>query len=183
MKRSATPLRLIRDRGGLVVRVWFVSARASRRSIAWRSHPGTREDDRDLVASGRFPARFPWRPRSRRWRDWGGITHCRLRCGSRAFFFEIFAKYVDVTWSYAGGTHDPSLRRHGGRESLHRSSPTQVGRKVLGGYAVEAPEPFLQSAMVGVHVVDVIFLMLFWLRIARRGQQRGHRAWRAARTL
>ena len=72
-------------------------------------------------------------------------------------------------WSYAGGTHDPSLRRHGGRESLHRSSPTQVGRKVFGGDAVEAPEPFLQSAMVSVHVVDVIFRRLR-LRIARRGQ-------------
>ena len=34
---------------------------------------------------------------------------------------------------------------------------------------MEAPEPFLQSAMVGVHVVDVIFRLL-WLRIARRGQ-------------
>src|SRR5271156_194001 len=74
-----------------------------------------------------------------------------------------------LMWPYAGGTHDPGLRRHGGRESLHRSSPTQVGRKVLGGDAVEAPEPFLQSAMVGVHVVDVIFRRLR-LRIARRGQ-------------
>ena len=74
-----------------------------------------------------------------------------------------------LIWAYAGGTHDPSLRRHGGRESLHRSSPTQVGRKVLGGDAVEAPEPFLQSAMVGVHVVDMIFRR-FRLRIARRGQ-------------
>ena len=34
---------------------------------------------------------------------------------------------------------------------------------------MKAPEPFLQSAMVGVHVVDMIFWRL-GLRIARRGQ-------------
>ena len=39
----------------------------SRRSIAWRSRLNTREDDRDLAASGRFPARLPWRLRSPHW--------------------------------------------------------------------------------------------------------------------
>ena len=74
-----------------------------------------------------------------------------------------------LIWPYAGGAHDPGFRGEGGAQGLHRSAPAQVVRKVLGGDAVEAPEPFLQSAMVDVHVVDVIFRRL-GLRIARRGQ-------------
>ncbi len=53
------------------------SARASRRSTAWRFHPDRRGGDRDRAASGKFPARLPWRRRSRRWRPAGSpIADC-----------------------------------------------------------------------------------------------------------
>ena len=74
-----------------------------------------------------------------------------------------------LIWPYSSGSPDPGFCGGGRAEGLHCSAPAEVGRKVFGGDAVEAPEPFLQSAMVGVHVVDVIFWRLR-LRIARRGQ-------------
>src|SRR5450631_3669653 len=71
--------------------------------------------------------------------------------------------------SHSDGSHYPGFGGRGGPEGLHRSAPTEVGRKVFGGDAVEAPEPFLESPMVGVHIVDVIFWRLR-PRVARRGQ-------------
>ncbi len=54
--------------GARVFLAWPGSGCASRRSIAWRFHPDTRGGDRNRAASGKFPARLPWRRRSRRWR-------------------------------------------------------------------------------------------------------------------
>src|SRR5271168_1030063 len=59
--------------------------------------------------------------------------------------------------SHSRGSHDPGFGSRGGSESFDRSAPAQIARKVLGGDAVEAPDPFFESAMVGVHVVDVMF--------------------------
>ena len=74
-----------------------------------------------------------------------------------------------LIWPYSSGSPDPGFCGGGCAEGLHCSAPAEVGRKVFGGDAVEAPEPLLQSTMVGVHVVDVILRRLR-LRIARRGQ-------------
>src|SRR5271163_3730920 len=74
-----------------------------------------------------------------------------------------------LIWPYSSGSPDPGFCGGGCAEGLHRSAPAEVGRRVFGGDAVEAPAPLLQSTMVGVHVVDVILRRLR-LRIARRGQ-------------
>ena len=53
-------------------------------------------------------------------------------------------------------SHYPGFGSCGDSESFDRSAPAQIARKVLDGDAVEAPDPFFDSAMVGVHVVDVM---------------------------
>src|SRR5271156_3764596 len=71
--------------------------------------------------------------------------------------------------SHPGGRHDPGLGRHRRSEGFGRSSPTQIAGEVLRGDPVKASHPFFQSAMVSVHIVDV---MLGGLRswVARRRQ-------------
>ena len=53
--------------------------------------------------------------------------------------------------------HDPSFGGHFGSEGFHCSAPAQITPKILGGDAVEPTDPFIESAVVGVHVVDVMF--------------------------
>src|SRR5271170_4493780 len=59
--------------------------------------------------------------------------------------------------THSRGTHDPSFGCHFGSEGFHCSMPAQIARKILGGDAVEPTDPSFESAMVGVHVVDVMF--------------------------
>ena len=53
----------------------------------------------------------------------------------------------------ASGAHDPEFPGRYGRESLDRSPPTQIIRKVVGGDAVEAAHPFLDVPVVSVAFV------------------------------
>ena len=69
----------------------------------------------------------------------------------------------------SGGAHDPGLGVRRGSEGFDGSPPTQVVREVGGGDPMEAPDPFLEAAVVGIHVVDVQIRCLRQ-RNARRGQ-------------
>ena len=51
--------------------------------------------------------------------------------------------------------HDPGIRRGFIYQRRDRSAPTEVARQVGGGDAVEAPHPFLRTAVIGVDIVDV----------------------------
>src|SRR5271170_6349318 len=74
-----------------------------------------------------------------------------------------------LIWSHSRGSHDPGFGSRGGSESFDRSAPAQIAREVLGGDAVEAPDPFFESAILVVHVVDVMFWRL-WLWVFWSGQ-------------
>lgn len=60
-----------------------------------------------------------------------------------------------LIWPQSGCSHKPCRWIGRGSESFDRSPPTQIIREVYGGDAMEPPHPFLETAVVGVHVVDV----------------------------
>ncbi len=69
-------------------------------------------------------------------------------------------------------SHCPENDRGGGSslpEGFQRPPPTEIVRQVLGGDAVEAAQPFLQSAVLGVDVVEVV-VRRQWVWLARPRQ-------------
>src|SRR5208283_232225 len=74
-----------------------------------------------------------------------------------------------LVWSKSGCSGDPGCWVATGGHGFEGSSPTQVGRKIFGGDAVEASHPLFEASVVGVDVVDME-LWFFGLGIAGRRQ-------------
>lgn len=68
------------------------------------------------------------------------------------------------------GAFDPGLRGELSAPGFEGAPPAEIVGQVLGGDAVEAAEPLLEAAVVGVDVVDVQVR-----RRRRRLSRRGHR--------
>ena len=74
-----------------------------------------------------------------------------------------------MVWSVSDGAEDPFWRVDGLTPSFEGSAPAEVAWQVFGGDAVEAVEPLLEAAVVGVDIVDVeVGRLGSWL--ARRGR-------------
>src|SRR5208282_6638267 len=74
-----------------------------------------------------------------------------------------------LVWSKSGCSGDPGRWVATGGHGFEGSSPTQVGRKIFGGDAVEGSHPLFEASVVGVDGVDME-LWFFGLGIAGRRQ-------------
>jgi hypothetical protein len=60
-----------------------------------------------------------------------------------------------LVWSGSDSAFDPGLWRERATPAFEGAPPTEIIGQVLGGDAVEAVEPLLKTAVIGVDVVDV----------------------------
>src|SRR5277367_3088959 len=60
-----------------------------------------------------------------------------------------------LVWSVADGAFDPGFGGELVAPGFEGASPAEIVGQVLGGDAVEAVEPLLEAAVVGIDVVDV----------------------------
>ena len=60
-----------------------------------------------------------------------------------------------MVWAVADSAFDPGWRFEFIAPGFERTPPTEIIGQVLGGDAVEAVDPLLEAAVVGVDVVDV----------------------------
>src|SRR5208337_850723 len=110
-----------------VVRAFAGSARASRRSIAWRSRPHTREDDRDLAAPGLRPGGFQhvlhggYEARAGVGRDHPLPIAVR--------FERVFFRVRPIVLSLAFSTMLNSTTFSSSRRRLQRANPPGAGNK------------------------------------------------------
>ena len=61
-----------------------------------------------------------------------------------------------MVWAVPDGAAQPCLGQSAGTQGLDSSSPAEVIVEIFGGDAMERSQPFLESAVIAVDVVDVV---------------------------
>src|SRR5208337_4863450 len=110
-------------------------------------HPDRRGGDRDRAASGKFPARLPWRRRSRRWRPAG--SPLPIAVGLEDVFFRV----LPIVLSLAFSTMFNSTTFSSSRRKLQRANPTGAGEQVRAiNFASAAPSKIRGRAEFGLYL-------------------------------
>src|ERR1019366_8307794 len=84
-----------------------------------------------------------------------GLGHSTRYCPAKGrHSFWLLSRYL-LIWSQSDCPEDHRLRCDLLSQGLQSPAPAEIVRQVFRGDAMEATQPFLQSAVVGIDVVEV----------------------------